>query len=270
VEGAVKMKALALIFSLLLLPAIKAADPKPLYRAHAHNDYEHARPLWDALEHGFTSIEADIHLVNGKLLVGHDLKDVSREKTLETLYLDPLSKLAHEHGGRIYPHWPSVILLIDIKTEAESTYRALSHVFEKYSSILTRFADDSIHTNAITAIITGNRPRKLMLEQKLRYAAYDGRLADLETSASPAFIPLVSDSWLQHFQWNGTAPFPADERARLKDIVAKTHAQKRALRLWAAPDNEAARNELYSAGVDFLNTDDLAGLEKFLRAKEIR
>lgn len=31
----------------------------PLARAHAHNDYVHTRPLLDALEHGFTSIEAD-------------------------------------------------------------------------------------------------------------------------------------------------------------------------------------------------------------------
>ena len=33
---------------------------QPLERAHAHNDYEHARPLLDALSHGFTSVEADV------------------------------------------------------------------------------------------------------------------------------------------------------------------------------------------------------------------
>ena len=32
----------------------------PLARAHAHNDYEHPRPLRDALDHGFTSVEADV------------------------------------------------------------------------------------------------------------------------------------------------------------------------------------------------------------------
>ena len=34
-----------------------------LERAHAHNDYEHPRPLFDALDHGFKSVEADIWLV---------------------------------------------------------------------------------------------------------------------------------------------------------------------------------------------------------------
>jgi hypothetical protein len=58
---------------LFLLPA--AAPPVapivPLANAHAHNDYEHKRPLFDALDNGFTSVEADVFLVDGKLLVGH-------------------------------------------------------------------------------------------------------------------------------------------------------------------------------------------------------
>lgn len=44
----------------------------PLEKAHAHNDYEHERPLFDALSHGFTSVEVDVHLVDGKLYVSHN------------------------------------------------------------------------------------------------------------------------------------------------------------------------------------------------------
>src|SRR5688500_17684262 len=44
----------------------------PLERAHAHNDYEHERPLYDALDHGFKSVEADIWLIDGELVVSHD------------------------------------------------------------------------------------------------------------------------------------------------------------------------------------------------------
>src|SRR4051812_2888640 len=43
----------------------------PLQRAHAHNDYEHRRPLFDALARGFSSVEADVWLSRGKLLVAH-------------------------------------------------------------------------------------------------------------------------------------------------------------------------------------------------------
>ena len=69
------------------LPAGKVL---PLRRAHAHNDYYHRRPLLDALDHGFTSVEADIYLVDGKLLVAHSRLELDAERTLRELYLDPL------------------------------------------------------------------------------------------------------------------------------------------------------------------------------------
>jgi len=32
-------------------------QPRPLIRAHAHNDYLHERPLLDVLSHGFCGVE---------------------------------------------------------------------------------------------------------------------------------------------------------------------------------------------------------------------
>src|SRR5881227_2198600 len=77
------------LFVLLLLACACSAQI-PLTRVHAHNDYEHKRPLFDALDHGFCSVEADIFLVNGELLVGHAPWDLSPKRTLQKLYLDPL------------------------------------------------------------------------------------------------------------------------------------------------------------------------------------
>ncbi len=76
------------------------AGPKPLPRAHAHNDYEHDRPLLDALGHGFTSVEADIHLVNGDLFVAHGPDEIKPERTLRSLYLEPLSTRIARNGHR--------------------------------------------------------------------------------------------------------------------------------------------------------------------------
>ncbi len=55
------MKYLALL--LFVAPLLAGEAPgglRPLTRAHAHNDYEHKRPLWDALDRGFGSVGADI------------------------------------------------------------------------------------------------------------------------------------------------------------------------------------------------------------------
>ena len=111
----------ALLAAAALVAAVRADDPPaakatPLRRAHAHNDYEHKRPLFDALGHGFCSVEADVHLIDGKLLVAHDRKDAKPDRTLQALYLDPLRERVKANGGRVYPGGPTVFLLIDVKT----------------------------------------------------------------------------------------------------------------------------------------------------------
>jgi hypothetical protein len=41
------------------------------------------RPLLVALDHGFNAVEPDVHLVQGRLLVGHDSTALRPERTLE-------------------------------------------------------------------------------------------------------------------------------------------------------------------------------------------
>src|SRR5467141_4729541 len=103
------------------LSPVIASEPTPLIHAHAHNDYEHKRPLFDALDHGFCSVEADIYLEKGRLLVGHTRDDLRPERTLEKLYLDPLRERTRANSGRVYSGGPAIFLLIDMKTSAKPT-----------------------------------------------------------------------------------------------------------------------------------------------------
>jgi hypothetical protein len=253
---------------LLLLTGLasRAAEaPQPLPQAHAHNDYLHPRPLRDALDHGFCSVEADIFLVDGKLLVAHERAEVQPDRTLDALYLDPLLAQAHKNAGRIYPGGPPFTLLVDIKSDAEPTYRALSTMLARYAEMLSRYREGAVTPGAVTVVISGNRPRKLLEQEKLRYAAMDGRLEDLGSGAPPSLIPLVSSNWTMSFAWKGAGPFPAAEREKLKALVRRAHGGGYRLRFWATPDVPEAWRELRAAEVDLINTDDLSGLAAFLR-----
>ena len=241
--------------------------------AHSHNDYEHKRPLFDAIDRGFCGVEADVWLVDGKLLVAHDRENVKPERTLEVLYLEPLRARVVRNGGRVFRSGPSVTLLIDVKSEATNTYVALREVLRRHEEMLTQFHADRTETNAITVIISGNRARELMAAEKIRLVAYDGRIEDLDSGASPHFIPLISDNWTKLFRWKAgkdEGPISMEETLKLKELAARAHKQGRRLRLWAAPDKAAMWQVLLEAGVDFINTDDLEGLEKFLLVREAR
>lgn len=249
------------------LPVARAESPAPLVQAHAHNDYEHTRPLLDALDQGFCSVEADIYLVDGALLVAHDRPKVKPERTLQALYLDPLLARVRANGGRVHRGGPPVTLLIDLKTAGVPTYTRLREVLAGYREMLTVFEPDRTRTNAVTVIVSGDRPWDLLASETNRLAALDGRLPDLARNPppSPHLVPLVSDSWRPSFQWNGEGDLPAGEKARLDDWVKQAHAQGRRIRFWGAADKESVWRAHRDAGVDMINTDHLAELATFLR-----
>lgn len=247
------------------------ATPTPLPNAHAHNDYAHPRPLLDALEQGFTSVEADIHLVDGDLYVAHDADDITPDRTLRSLYLDPLRTRIRQNDGLVYPKGPQFTLLIDIKTDADATYKALAKILAEYQSIFTSFTPERSTDKPVIAIVSGNRPRELMESEKLRYAGYDGRMNDLESDAPATFMPLISDNWTRHFKWTGTGDMPEHERRKLIQIVQKAHKKGRRVRFWATRDNPSPERqalwlELLHADVDLINTDHLEDLNHFLLA----
>ncbi|MBA3423519.1 MAG: hypothetical protein H0U04_03060 [Rubrobacter sp.] len=255
----------------------ESGEVVPLERAHAHNDYEHERPLYDALDHGFKSVEADIWLVDGELVVSHDapwlLTTAPPKGTLESLYLKPLRQEVKANGGSVYEGDPDYFtLLIDIKSEDVATYRVLHEQLRKYRAMMTKFSPDGVEDGAVTAIVSGNRPRAYMEAQRVRYAAYDGRLSDLGTSTDQTFVPLISDNWTRNFTWQGVGPMPETERQKLHDIVDTAHANGQRVRFWETPETPGAREavwqELIAAKVDYINTDHLAELEAFLLAND--
>jgi hypothetical protein len=236
----------------------------PLIHAHAHNDYEHKRPLFDALDQGFCSVEADVFLEAGALLVGHTHADLRPERTLEKLYLDPLRERIKANGGRVYPNGPAVWLLVDVKTEAATTYDALDRILARYDDLVSVVKNGKLQEKAVTVVVSGNRDKPRLAAQKVRYAGIDGRVADLDSAEPANLMPWLSDSWSTLFRWSGDGRMPATERAKLKEIVRKAHERGRLVRLWATPEKIEVWRELRAAGVDLINTDKLAMLRQFL------
>ncbi|WP_394793373.1 phosphatidylinositol-specific phospholipase C/glycerophosphodiester phosphodiesterase family protein [Armatimonas sp.] len=242
--------------------------PKPLPRAHAHNDYAHTRPLLDALEQGFCSVEADVYLENGQLLVGHDKKDLRPERTLTALYLEPLWQRVKANGGQVYPDAAPVTLLVDIKTEGARVYAALKETLKPYAPMCTRFENGKIQRRAITIILSGDRPRDILAAERNRLAALDGRPDDLGKNLSVALIPLISESWFTLFKWYGSGLMIRPDREKLSQLIEQAHTEGRTIRFWATPDTPAGWEVCWRAGVDYLNTDKLSELATFLRKRD--
>mgnify|MGYP003674061739 CR=1 FL=1 len=244
---------------ILLIPnLLQAQHPN----AHAHNDYEHERPLFDALQNGFTSFEADIHLINGELIVAHDYPaEIDKTRTLANLYLEPLLKLSIENGGRIYKDYPyQVYLLIDIKSDANETWLKLRKELMKFEQILSTPDQE----RALTIIISGNRPIDLIMQETNPPAFIDGRPADLEKGISSKIMPWVSENYFKVIgSFNMETPTDLHKN-NIKSLAAKAHKEGKLLRLWASPDKIEVWKILIECGIDLINADDLEGLNRFL------
>lgn len=246
---------------LALVLTLQAQAVAPLTRGHAHNDYIHARPLAEALENGYCSVEADVFLLNGTLHVAHDKIQIKPERTLNSLYLAPLAKRLRENMGWVYTPGTQLQILVDIKEDGEAAYKALK-------TELAAHPEFRQNPQAIRFVVSGDRPVATILADKDPLTALDGRFDDLGKNIPIDRMPLVSDSWRSHFKYLGSGEMPEAERVKLKTLVDQVHKEGRMIRFWASPDRVAIWKVLWESGADFINTDELARFAGF--AKEAR
>ncbi|MBN2327313.1 MAG: hypothetical protein JXR73_09160, partial [Candidatus Omnitrophica bacterium] len=144
--------------------------------AHAHNDYEHERPLLDALDNRFYSVEADFWLVDDDILISHNRQEnrADYKGTLKELYLDPLQKRVDEKGS-VHGDGAPFYLWLDIKDGRDEARPVLHRLLSQYS-MLTVFTDEAIHQRPVVAILTGDEQSKkaYVVEYTERYACRDG------------------------------------------------------------------------------------------------
>jgi len=255
-----------LLSALLVITAFNSYSQNvPFDNAFAHNDYWHKRPLYDALDNGYTHIEADIYLRKGKLIVAHLFPLFKRHRTLERLYLDPLSACINgsnvQASRMVYP----LMLMIDIKSNANKTYEALSAVLEKYRSILSGYENGVFVQRQVTIVITGHKPFDILKNQQNRLAFIDEDLMNVQQDTLATNVyRTASCKYSRIINWNGIGTFPVLQKQRLRTYVSMAHKYGKKVRLWASPENPAVWNELLDCGVDLINTDKLPELKNFL------
>ncbi|KAG5304248.1 PI-PLCc_GDPD_SF superfamily domain-containing protein [Histoplasma capsulatum G186AR] len=180
---------------------------------HSHNDYWRPVPLLSALEAGCISVEADIWLLDEDLFVGHTTSSLAPNRTLTSMYIDPLVKILDNQNRNTSSHSknspngvfdarPSqtLVLLIDFKNKALETWpRLLSQLSPlRDRGYLTYLNGTDVTEGPITVVATGKAPfQKIIANDTYRDIFFDAPLDKLgngailenhERSSSPKLV----------------------------------------------------------------------------------
>ena len=214
------------------------------YQVHSHNDYLQNVPFWKAISAGSTSIEADVFLIDGSLLVAHTKEELSPSRSFSKLYLEPLiqySELGLQNTQKLQ-------VLIDIKSEAYTTLDAVVAELKEYPSLTTN--------TDICFVISGNRPKPSEYLRYPDFIHFDYQsLDDISDKSLLEKIGLISLSFRDFSDWNGKGRLLAEDRTKITAVIAKAHSFNKPFRFWATPDSKTAWKAFTDLGVDFLNTD---------------
>jgi hypothetical protein len=111
---------------------------------HSHNDYWRDVPFYSALSVGAISIEADVWLYNGTLHVGHERGALTKERTFESLYINPILDtlqrqnptnssflMSDTHNGVFDTNGAQTLyLFVDVKTDGATTWPSVVKALE--------------------------------------------------------------------------------------------------------------------------------------------
>lgn len=249
---------------LALVIGINLTAQQILPNGHSHNDYVHPHPLLDALSYGFKSIEIDVWLYNGKLVVDHDGIGLDTKKEIEELYLKPIAERIKARNGWVYDRDTTpTVFMIEFKNDGELCYVKLKEIIEKYKPL---FCDRMGKGGPIKILITGNKPWKTLLQGNEQFVTADGDIKQIAESTPAYIIERVSDPYTNHFTWRGRGKMPKAQKEKLLELVKVAHYHGRQIRFYSLPQNERVWAALLDAGVDWINVDKLEKFATFYKA----
>lgn len=238
-------KSLFLVVLLSLLSGLAFSQQD--FKLHSHNDYLRNVPFWEAFGAGAASIEVDVILQDGQLMVAHEKESVKPEWTLKSLYLEQIQKA--RNLGMMADF--SFHLLVDCKTEAYSTLEQVVKDGAEFKEMMY----SAQNPTGLKLIISGNRPKPADYEKYPEWIYFDYQSKILTADLPWKKIGMVSLSFSQFSKWKGQGTIPVDEKSELEAFIGLVHSFDRPVRFWASPDGEVAWKTFYELGVDYINTD---------------
>ncbi|GJJ09610.1 hypothetical protein Clacol_003833 [Clathrus columnatus] len=221
-------------------------------------------PLFTALSMGVASVEADVWLVNGTLYIGHELAALTKARTFDSLYVQPLLTIINnmnpKNGFTVGQTAPKLTdasdivsgvfdmsgdtplqLLVDVKTDGVQTLPYVLKALDplRQAGYLSTFANGTLTLGPVLVIGTGNSPLEPIKALEPRDFFFDAPLTELSipsnTTWSPDLSPIASTDYGVAVGWSGIGPISDAQRANITKFVHDADSRGIKSRFWDTP-----------------------------------
>ncbi len=245
---------------LLHWPTDFSRDIQPV-PCHSHNDYWRKVPLYSAVQAGCIGVEADVWLVDNNLYIGHSKSSLTSNRTLKSLYINPLLEILAKQNPttKFHPDRDSppngvfdtelsqtLIFLIDFKTDGHSLWPFVYAQLEplRQAGYLTTFDGSSVTERPVTVVGTGNAPFDLMTSNSTyRDIFFDVPLDIMAAEGAPSRQKSKQGT-------SGNAPTDALSYNRTNSYYASTNFESSIGTFWSDPSTtqlERIRSQIRGA-----------------------
>ena len=180
------------------------------------------------------------------------------------MYLDPIRKLFYENGKSGYPNGETFQLMIDFKTDVQSTMPVLLKILDEYKECF----DYTNNKHAVKIVITGHNLSPDSFEDYGDNIFFDGLVGEKYTPSQRKHIALVSQTLRKYSSWNGKDPMTKEDQKKIKKLIKLAHKQGLKIRFWQSPDTPLAWKTAKKMKIDFINTDHPSDVNSFLNNKQ--
>lgn len=229
---------------------------------HSHNDYEQIRPLEAALDNGFRSVEVDIFIHKGRVVVSHIPLGLRLKGDIETLYFKPLQERIRRNGGTVYSNDSTTfIIYLDCKNGGNH-WTELRKIMDRYKEMFMKWEGDKVVEWGPVEILIDGRENEVLAESP-RWANIQKGLGEYANQLSAVIQPRLNGPLRSVIKWKGNTDISMEDSLALQAVIDSAHAKGRGLRLYAATNKIKVWKTLLDMGVDWINVDQLGKFNRF-------
>ncbi|KAH8733262.1 hypothetical protein BGZ61DRAFT_528569 [Ilyonectria robusta] len=252
------------------------ASPIP---CSSHNDYWRKKPLHSALLAGCIGVEADVWAFQDELFVSHDRSRLATDRTLSTLYIDPLVRILQDRNSATGAALPTqgvygidpnqtLVLLVDIKANPVAAWPLLLENLEplRKRGWLSHIKNGSLIQGPITVVGTGKTRVEQVEANPSRDVFLDAPLAKLNKGTYNKINSYyASVSFRRSIGLVGPRGLRQSQLLKVRNQIKEAHSLGLKVRYWSLPSWPLPkRNQLWDVlvneGLDILHVDDVIGV----------